>query len=175
MTTAETVKTIGVGQPAPDFELAEARGGRVRLSDVTKERPTVLVFYRGGWCPICNKQLGTLSQDYEKFRQRGAEVLAISNEEVEKGLELLKKIGPPFKLLHDPKSEVIRTYGTLVRQRDPLGIMHRKHDYAHPSVFIVDRGGIIRWAYVGKDYRDRPANDSILEALSSLPQNPGTR
>lgn len=168
MSTSQTIETIQVGQTAPDFELPEARGGTVRLSDVVRERTAVLVFYRGGWCPICNNQLATLSQHYEKFRNSGSEILAISNEEVEKGLGLLKKLGPPFKLLHDPTTEVIRAYGALARQRDPLGIMKRKHNYAHPSIFIIDHDRVVRWKYVGKDYKDRPANDLVLSALSSL-------
>ncbi len=168
MTTDQTVESIGIGQTAPDFELPEARGGTVRLSDVIKQKTAVVVFYRGGWCPICSKQLATLTLDYERFRELGAEVLAISHEEVEKGKDLLKKIGPPFKVLHDPSTEVIRSYGSLALQRDPLGVMLRKHNYAYPSIFIVDSERVVRWRYIGKDYKDRPPNELVLSALSSL-------
>lgn len=157
-----------INERMPDFELPSVRGGTVRLSHATRERTAVLVFYRGGWCPICSTQLASLSTDYEAFRRLGAEIIAISNEEVEKGLELLKKAGPPFLLLQDPKSELLRTLGLVVQKRDPLGVMLRKHEYAIPAVFIVDHDRVVRWKYVGKDYKDRPANATILEALAAV-------
>lgn len=157
-----------VDQRIPDLQLPNARGGSVRLSDVTKEKIAVLVFYRGGWCPICNRQLAALSADYESFRRLGAEIVAISNEEVEKGRNLPQDAGPPFLLLQDPNGEVIRSFGLRVRKRDALGVMMRKQGYATPAVFIVDRDGIVRWKYVGRDYKDRPTNDAILDALTPL-------
>lgn len=151
----------------PDFELPDVRGGTVRLSDVLQRDRAVLVFYRGGWCPICNAQLGKLSAAHEEFRARGAEVLAISNEAVRQGEKVLQKIGPPYPLLLDERSEVIGQLGLTVSRRDPLGWALRKEGYAHPAVMIVGRDGALRWQYVGKTYRDRPKVSAILAALDA--------
>lgn len=153
------------GDPAPEVSLPDVRGGRVELSQLLARARVVLVFYRGGWCPICNRQLAKLSSEYEAFQARAAEIVAISNEEVREGAEVLKKIGPPFPLLLDGTSEVIERYGLLVGKRDPLGWMLRKRAYARPAVFVVERDGTVSWTYVGTTYRDRPSVARILDAL----------
>ncbi len=157
---------IVVGEAAPEFTLPEARGAQIRLSDLTRNEKVVLVFYRGGWCPLCSRQLADLSQAYSRFQAAGAEILAISNEEVAKGQELRAKAGPPFRLLHDPKGTVLHTYGLVVQSRDALGTMKRKHGYAHPATVVVGRDGKVAWKYVGKDYKDRPGVDAVLEAVA---------
>ncbi len=156
---------IQTNELAPDFELPNARGGTIRLSNIVKDKIIVLIFYRGSWCPICVKQLTDLTKDYNAFREHNAEILAISNEDVDKGQKLLKKIKPPFQLLQDPKNEVISTYGLLVTKRDTYAKMRRKHNFAIPAIFIVDRDRKICWMHVGKTYKDRPTNDAIIEAL----------
>lgn len=154
----------GSGSGSTDFRLADARGGEVSLADVLSKRRAVLVFYRGGWCPICNSQLAALSARYEDFRRRDLEILAISNEEVREGRKLLAKLGPPFPLLLDSSSAVIRRFDLRVDRRDPLGWVLGKHDYAHPAVVLVGRDGAVDWSYLGRSYRDRPTPDRILEA-----------
>ena len=95
------------------------------------------------------------------------EIVAISNEEAEKGLKVLKKIGPPFPLLYDVDSKVIAEYNVLVKERDPLALMLKKKNFAHPAVFLIGSDQKILWEYIGKTYRDRPSPDEILKAAKS--------
>ena len=148
-----------------DFELPDVRGGTFRLGEALKRGPVLLVFYRGGWCPICNSQLGELSQHYDEVEQLGVQIAAISNEEVRQGEKVLKKVGPPYPLLLDGKSEVIEAVGLEVVRRDPLGFVLRKEGYAHPGMILVGEGGEVLWSYRGKNYRDRPSMETVLEAL----------
>lgn len=151
---------------APDFTLPEVRGGTVSLASELAQHRAVIVFYRGGWCPICNHQLAQLSAAHEEFRARGAQVLAISNDVVRKGADALAGVGPPYPVLVDAESHVIRHYGLVIAgPRDPLGWALGKRAYAHPAVVIVDRQGRVAWTYRGRNYRDRPKVRAILEAL----------
>ncbi len=74
-----------VGDLAPDFFLQDVTGQGVRLTDSIGNGHIVLIFYRGGWCPLCNKQLSSIANDYKMFRDARAKVLAISSEQPEKG------------------------------------------------------------------------------------------
>ena len=95
----------------------------------------VLVFYRGGWCPICNKQLAELSIRHGDFQNTGVEIVALSNETAENGKIILKKIGPIFPLLYDVDSKVIKSYNTVVQKRDPLGWILGKKKLHTPQYF----------------------------------------
>lgn len=152
---------------APDFTLSDVRGGVVTLSDVLKHQKVVLVFYRGSWCPICNVQLSELSAVYKKFQDLNVEIIAISNEPVKDGQKLLKKTGHAFPILYDAGSKVISQYNLVVNKRDPLGLILRKHDYAHPAVFLVGKDRKIQWSYKGETYKDRPAPETILQAIQT--------
>lgn len=161
-------KEIEVGQKAPDFLARDLDDKHVSLRSIINGRRTLLIFYRGGWCPFCNKQLAAISQDFPKFKDLGATIVAVSSEEVEKGKELLRKLDVPYVLLSDSQFEGIDRYG--VRDANPsertraMGIT----SLSKPSAFIIDEAGIVRYKYVGKNAADRPRNEELLDSLRHL-------
>ena len=75
--------TLAVGDAAPDFTLPVANAeGDVSLSQYRGESPVVLVFYRSFFCTFCVRQVNEFNSNYEKFRERGVEVVAISSDDL---------------------------------------------------------------------------------------------
>lgn len=66
------------GEQAPDFTLPDALGRAVTLSDLLKQGPVVMAFYRGAWCPYCNLQLHAYQQVFPQIQVLGASLVAIS-------------------------------------------------------------------------------------------------
>ena len=155
-----------VGQSAPDFVAHDLSGKEVHLSGLIARRKTLLLFYRGGWCPFCNEQLAAITRDYQKFQELDTVVIAVSGEEVEKGKALLQKLHLPFVLLSDTSFESIDRYG--VRNTDvPEALKARGvSQLPKPSAFVIDRKGITRYRYIGKNPPDRPKNEDLLRALA---------
>jgi peroxiredoxin len=67
MSMQENANGIGVGQVAPDFGALSLNDESVSFKSLINGRKALLLFYRGSWCTHCNKQLTSISQDYEKF------------------------------------------------------------------------------------------------------------
>jgi peroxiredoxin len=100
-----------------------------------------------------------LRDDYPRFQQLNAGILAISVEEPALGQRVADLLTLPFPVLSDPNQHVVDQYGVYNLLGDSL---------ATPSVFIIDMEGVIRWAYVGESSADRPSNEMILEQLGGL-------
>jgi thioredoxin-dependent peroxiredoxin len=124
-----------VGDPAPDFTLPGTGGREYTLSEF-RGQPVVVVFYPGDETPVCTKQLNTYNDDLVRFNDLGAQVLAISPQDVASHERFAAKYGFAFPLLADVGKAVAGTYGTL----GPLGFPRR-------SVFVVDGEGTIRYAH----------------------------
>ena len=136
--------SIGVGDRAPEFTLTGTGGTRHSLSDYAGH-PVVLVFYPGDDTPVCTKQLNSYNNELSEFEELGAQVLAISAQDVASKDKFASKHGFKFPLLSDPDKAVASLYGTL----GPIGFPRR-------SVFVVDAGGTIRYAHraiAGLTYR----------------------
>lgn len=67
-----------------------------------------------------------------------------------------------FTLISDPDHAVIERYG-LLNQQDP-----RQRPIPHPTIFLIDREGVVRWKFIEINYKIRPTNDDVLEALRAL-------
>lgn len=67
-----------------------------------------------------------------------------------------------YRLLSDPDHAVIDRYG-LLNQHDP-----RQRPIPHPTVFVIDQGGVVRWKFVEVNYKIRPTNEDVLAALDQL-------
>jgi peroxiredoxin Q/BCP len=149
-------RSVGVGDPAPDFTLPGTGGTDVSLSDFAG-RPVVLVFYPGDDTPVCTRQLNSYNDELEQFTALDAQVLGISAQDVASHESFSGKHGFGFPLLADTDKKVAGLYGTL----GPIGFPRR-------SVFIVDGDGVVRYAHraiAGLTYR--PV-DELVAVLAEL-------
>lgn len=148
--------TLGVGDRAPDFSLPGTGGRNYSLADFAG-RPVVLVFYPGDDTPVCTKQLNAYNDGLEEFEQLDAQIVAISAQDISSHERFADKHGFAFPLLADTDKTVAAAYGTL----GPLGFPRR-------SVFIIDTGGVIRYAHraiAGLTYRPVSELVGVLEEL----------
>ncbi|MSZ16173.1 MAG: redoxin domain-containing protein [Actinobacteria bacterium] len=124
-----------VGETAPEFTLPGTGGASYSLSNY-RGQPVVIVFYPGDDSPVCTKQLNSYNNELSAFEGVGAQVLAISAQDIESHESFASKYGFKFPLLADTDKTVAAAYGTV----GPLGFPRR-------SVFVVDGQGIIRYAH----------------------------
>ena len=126
---------IRPGEPAPDFTLPGTGGRDYTLSEY-RGRPVVLAFYPGDETPVCITQLTSYNNDLTQFDALGAQLLGISPQDVDSHERFAANRGFEFPLLADVDKKVAETYGIL----GPLGFYRR-------SVFVVDAGGMVRYAH----------------------------
>ena len=165
---AKRGEPVGVGEEAPDFTLEDMQGNQVTLSAARGKAPTVLVFYRGYWCPFCARQLSELRSLLKVNEQ--IRLLAVSVDDHEKTKQLVEKIaadgnGPVnYPMLSDPGHKIIDAYGL----HDPAYDGKKFDGIPHPAVYVIDKNGRVVWARVESDYKVRPSNADIRAALQSL-------
>jgi peroxiredoxin Q/BCP len=148
--------SVGVGDRAPAFKLVGTGGKEYALEDYAGQT-VMLVFYPGDDTTVCTKQLNSYNAGLDQFTNLGAQVLAISPQDVASHERFSGKYGFAFPLLADPDKTVAGAYGTL----GPIGFVRR-------SVFIVDGDGVIRYAHraiAGLTYR--PVSE-LVEAIKAL-------
>src|SRR5215212_8069283 len=98
-----------VGAPAPDFTLKDGEGRDWRLSE-HRGRVVVLLFYPGDETPVCTKQLCSVRDNWEQYKQTGAEVVGINTDSVAKHRAFAEHYGLPIRLLSDAEGLVVRLY-----------------------------------------------------------------
>jgi peroxiredoxin len=84
--------------------------------------------------------------------------VAISTDDEGKVLRTSRELGVRFKLISDVDRRIIKLFG----------VRHPKQGIARPATFIIDKRGLIRYRYVGKDFSDRPPITGLLQALKWL-------
>ncbi|HEX8915656.1 MAG TPA: peroxiredoxin family protein [Humisphaera sp.] len=149
----------GIGYPAPDFELADADGNPYRLRDHLAPGGTVVVFFRGHWCPYCRRYLCKLQSNLPRFQQLGAALIAISPEPSGTSAALVRELGLGFPVLSDADGRVINRYGTR------NGFLGGSSVLPHPSVFVLDRLGVLRFRSIDRNFKKRTTVRAIFAAL----------
>jgi peroxiredoxin len=182
--TADLVKSgladraIHKGQKAPDFTLPDAQGHPVKLSDLLKKGKVVLTFYRGGWCPFCNRQLESYQAHLAEIHAKGAELVAVSPQTPDATVSTAEKDALTFPVLSDVGNKVARTYGLVFKVPDGViqiythfgvDLDKRNGDASHelpmPATYIIDRDGTIKLSYVQADYKNRLPVEALLANL----------
>jgi peroxiredoxin len=159
------LERVKVGDKAPDFTLENMDGQKVTLSEVYSKRNVVLVFYRGQWWPYCTQQLGELKGLLTPEEKNQVQILAVSVDSHDDSKKFVQKLKErftddlDFPLLEDKDRRVINRYGIF----NP-----NSKGWPHPATYVLDKQGVVRWRFIETDYRKRPTNAQILEALRKI-------
>lgn len=174
----EMAKPISVGMKAPDAMLRTVEGKDTTLKEVIKGKKTVLIFYRGGWCPFCNRHLAEVAQVEGDLHNMGYQVIGISPDQPEKLKAMIDKNKLNYKLFSDSKAESLKAFGVAYRideetfntYKDKYNLNleewsgQNHHILPVPSVFILDKGGVIRFVHSNPDYKVRIKTADLLAA-----------
>jgi peroxiredoxin len=153
-----------VGSKAPDFTLVNQDRENVTLSHEVGNGNVVLAFFPGAFSGTCTRELCNLRDTMGNFRKVNAKVLGISTDTffALKGWDDQQKFG--FLLLSDYNKEVIAKYGVV--NPDMIGLKN----IAKRAVFVIDKGGVVRYREVLEDARNEPDYAKLNEALTTIGQ-----
>ncbi|MBK6383882.1 MAG: AhpC/TSA family protein [Chitinophagaceae bacterium] len=174
----EAPEGLFIASKAPDFKAKDQNGKEVRLKDLLKQGKVVLVFYRGYWCPYCNKELSRLQDSLQLIKDKGATLIAISPEKPENITKTVEKTKAEYSILYDEGLKIMKAYevefevpeNTITRYRNS-GIDLEKNNGGNgkylpvPAIYIIDKESTVTYRFFEPDYKKRP---SVLEILKNL-------
>lgn len=163
---------------APDFKAKDQNGKEVRLKDLLKKGKVVLVFYRGEWCPYCNKNLQKLEDSLQLIIDKGATLVAVSPENPESIAKTVEKTKAQYPVLHDENRKIMKAYKVefevpqnMLKRYQSAGIKldeinGKNGNYLPiPATYIIDKEANITYRFFNSDYKKRPSVKEILDHL----------
>ena len=173
-------KALNIGDKAPDFALNNQKGESVSLYNELKNGPVILTWYRGGWCPYCNITLHYLQEKLPEFKNAGATLMALTPELPDQSLSTTEKHNLEFLVLSDLANKIGKQYGVVFQLTPGVADIYQKafglHEYNGDesnelplaATYVIDRKGVIKYAFLDVDYRNRAEPEEIIEALAKL-------
>lgn len=162
-TMPNDISPLLTGERIPAVKISAANGQLFDLNAHVSQKPTVLIFYRGGWCPFCNKELAGMQGIQQELVNLGYQVIAISTDSPENLEKSIGKHQLTYTLLSDADLNITKQFGLAFKapkeyaQVITAGSGGKNTDrlLPVPSVFILDQKGIIRYEYINPDFTQR--------------------
>ncbi len=175
----ERPEGLFINSKAPDFRAKDQHQQEIRLKDVLKDSLVVLIFYRGQWCPYCNKYLSKLEDSLLLINKKGARLIAISPEKPENIKLTIEKTKASYPLIYDKDMKIMKAYDvafevderTVNRYKNAdidLAAANGQKDKVFlpvPALYIINKEGAIIYRYFEPDYKKRLPVLEILEQL----------
>ena len=169
---------LNVGDIAPDFTAKNQDNNDVNLKELLKSGSVVLIFYRGEWCPYCNRQLKALEDSLALIKSKGANIIAISPEKLENINKTIEKTKVTYNVVTDENSQIMNAYkvafeldGKTTEKYKGYGInlIERNGSSGNtlpvPAVYIINKEGKITYRYFDVNYANRASVQEILKNL----------
>lgn len=167
----EDISPLLIGEDIPAATLKSLNGDDVELKQLLKKRKTVLIFYRGGWCPYCNAHLSEVGRMEKDLVNLGYQVIAVTPDAPALLQSTVDKTEVKYTLLSDPKCALIKSMGLAFKAPhsdhkflDPSRDNNPDQILPVPSLFIVNRKGEIAFEYINPNFKTRITGYLLLSA-----------
>ena len=172
----EDVSPLLVGETIPDVSVRNMAGESVSLKAEVAKKPTVLVFYRGGWCPYCNKHLAELRTIEGDLQKAGYQVVAVSTDSPESMKATMDKEHLTYTLLSDADTKAAQAFGLAYKAPQQYGPTLEKGSGGQntekllpvPAVFLLDQQGRIRFEHINPNFKERISAKLLMAVANSL-------
>ncbi len=178
--SADEAKGLIPGVKAPLFKAIDGSGSEFSLEKALQKGPVVIIFYRGFWCPVCNKHLAQIQDSLQMIHDKGAIVIAVSPEKPEYLDKMAEKSGASFTLLFDedykisdaydvtfkPESKQLFVYNTILGAHLKETHSDESQRLPIPATYIINQDGIIVWRQFDPDYKNR---STVRDIIINLP------
>jgi peroxiredoxin len=179
----EKPEGLFINSKAPEFKAKDQNGKEISLKELRKKGPVVIVFYRGFWCPYCNRELTRLQDSLQLISEKGAQVVAITPEKPEGINKTIEKTKVSFSIISDEDMKLMKAYDVAYKVDEKTISRYKMAniDLAEnngqkpesvilpvPAIYIINKDGEVHYRYFEPDYKKRPAIKDLLDNLVGL-------
>ncbi len=171
----EDISPLLIGEKLPDITIKNIDGKEISTSTLWAGKNTMLIFYRGGWCPYCNTQLNQLSLIEKDIIELGYQLVAVSADGPDKLQESLTKNDLHYTLLSDATGAFSKAVGIAFKAPGRYDKLLKDSQSENtetflpvPSVFIINGEGEILFEYINPNYKVRISSELLLGAAKAL-------
>ncbi|UOB17238.1 peroxiredoxin-like family protein [Abyssalbus ytuae] len=172
-------KGLETGSEVPEVNLINEKGETVSLANLYEAKPLVVIFYRGYWCPVCNKYLSALTANVSQIEEKGAGIIAITPETYENIAKTREKTGLSIPVYYDKDGAAMKAFDVdfaVTTQYDEkiqekLNASIKETNGADtsflpvPATYIIDKEGKIIYKQFDPDYHNRASAEEILKHI----------
>ena len=168
---AENISPLLIGEKIPNVILHDTNGKEVKTIDIF-DKKTVLVVYRGGWCPYCNSQLADMQEIEKDIVALGYQVVAVSPDAPSFLKQTLDKNELHYKLYSDSEGIFSQAVGIAFQREKPKLDKYSEGKNPGflpvPTVYVLNDKQEIEFMYVNPNYSTRLKGNLLLAVLKSL-------
>ncbi len=166
-------------EKAPDVTLVDNDEKAVKLSELYKDQPLVVIFYRGHWCPACDQHLSEFSKNVSQIEEKGAKVIAVTPETYENISKTRENTGLNIPIYSDSDGEIMdafdvdfqvtEEYEKKIQEKLNTSIKETNDEEIAilpvPATYIINKEGTIVYSHFDPDYNKRATVEDIVENL----------
>ncbi|MDI9341651.1 MAG: peroxiredoxin family protein [Sediminibacterium sp.] len=177
-TTSDKPMGLNIGDVAPDFTAKNQSNKDISLKTLLQSGSVVLLFYRGEWCPYCNRQLKALEDSLTFIKAKGANIIAVSPEKTENIYKTVEKTKATYHIVTDEQSLIMKAYKVAYELDEKttekykgygINLVERNgtngNNLPVPAVYIINKEGKVTYRYFDSNYKNRASVKEILKNL----------
>jgi peroxiredoxin len=167
------------GAKAPEFTAMDNSGKKIDLKKILKSHKTVvLFFYRGQWCPYCNRYIQRMQDSLQLLVDKGAYVIGVTPETAINIDKTIEKTHASFSIVQDKNYRIMKDYqvnytvdDAMLSKLNTYGVDLEKnngnkdHVLPVPATYVIDPSGKITFVHFDRDYTHRPSIKALLDKI----------
>ncbi|MFT4765124.1 MAG: peroxiredoxin [Oleispira sp.] len=159
---------LEVGKALPEFSLKDASGNVITSQEIGAQA-SLIMFYRGNWCPLCMAQIKEVAGQYQELESRGIKIYMVSPQSEGHTKDLAKRFGVDMNFLIDEDSKAASKLQIIAENGLPMGLQALGYDSdtVMPTVIMTNEKGKIIFADLTDNYRVRPEPEDFLKVFDA--------